>query len=261
MNQQKERIWTGAFVIIGFALFIISFTALTSDESIFKIKNTYYSYLKNSQGIMFGSTVSFSGIDVGHVSNIIFDNKTQQIVVELKVNKKYAELITEDSMVSMKTQGALGDKFIYISPGQNGLPIKNKGYIKADQTPDLLDQIGSKLSDIEQVSLTIKKIDAIITNFSKGADFERMGKNSDKALENFAAAAAQIKSQANIKPTLDRLNQSLDAINNKKGTLGQLIYDQTLHTKVMKFLGEEKDDNYIKSLMRKGIEAKENKQN
>lgn len=261
MNQQKERMWTGAFVIIGFALFIIAFTALTSDESLFKLKNTYYSYLKNAQGIMFGSTVSFSGIDVGHVSDITFDEKTQKIIIELKVSKKYANLITDQSLVSMKTQGALGDKFIFISPGDTGTPVPNKGFIKADQTPDLLDQIGSKLSDIEQVSLTIKKIDAIITQFSSGADFERMGKNADRALENFAGAAAQIKSQANIKPTLNRLNLSLDAINDKKGTLGQLIYDQTLHTKVMKFLGEEKDDNYIKSLMRKGIEAKENKQN
>lgn len=261
MNQQKERMWTGAFVIIGFALFIIAFTALTSDESLFKLKNTYYSYLKNAQGIMFGSTVSFSGIDVGHVSDITFDEKTQQIIIELKVSKKYANLITDRSLLSMKTQGALGDKFIFISPGESGTPVPNKGFIQADQTPDLLDQIGSKLSDIEQVSLTIKKIDAIITQFSNGADFERMGKNADRALENFAGAAAQIKSQANIKPTLDRLNLSLDAINDKKGTLGQLIYDQTLHTKVMKFLGEEKDDNYIKSLMRKGIEAKENKQN
>lgn len=259
MNQQYERLWTGAFVIIGFALFIIAFTALTSDESVFRRKNTYYSHVKNSQGIMFGSTVSFSGIDVGHVSNITFDPKLQKIVLELKVAKSYAPLITEKSLLFMKTQGALGDKYIYISPGEDGTPLQNQAFITADNTPDLLDQIGSKLSDFEQVSLTLKKIDAMITNFSNGADFERMGKNSDLLLANLAAAAGTIKSQANIKPTLDRLNQSLDAINARKGTLGQLIYDSTLHNKVMKFLGEEKDDNYIKSLMRRGIEANENK--
>jgi phospholipid/cholesterol/gamma-HCH transport system substrate-binding protein len=260
MNSQKEKLWTGAFVIIGFTLFIIAFTALTSDESIFRRKNTYYASVKNSQGIMFGSIVSFSGIDVGHVSNITYDPKSQKIIIELRINKSYSHLITDKSLVSMKTQGALGDRFIYISPGENGTPLKNLSFIESDNRPDLLDQIESKLSDFEQVSITLKKIDAIITNFSNGADFERMGKNADLALENFAGAAAKIKDQANIKPTLDRLNQSLDAINSKKGTLGQLIYDPTLHTKVMKFLGEEKDDNYIKSLMRRGIEAKESKQ-
>lgn len=261
MTHNKERLKTGAFVIIGFALFIISFSALTSDESMFKRKNTYFTHLKNSQGIMFGSAVSFSGIDVGHVSDIQYDDKTKQIVIEMKVNKAYANMITDSSLVSLKTQGALGDKFIYISPGEEGSPVANKGFIKADDTPDIFDQITEKLSDFEQVSVTLKKIDTIITKFSDGADFERMGRNADAALANFSAAAATIKTQANVKPTLDRINTSLDAINDKKGTLGQLIHDQTLHTKVMKFLGEEKDDNYIKSLMRKSIEAKENKQN
>lgn len=259
MKNLSERFWSGVFVIIGFAMFLIAFTALTSDESLFRIKNTYYAHIKNSQGIMFGSKVSFSGIDVGHVSNISYDEEKQQILIELKVNKSYEHLITDKSLVSTKTQGALGDKFIYISPGEKGAPLENRSFIAADPTPDIFDQITSKLSDFEQVSVTLKKIDAIITNFASGADFERMGRNADKALENFAGAAATIRDQANIKPTLDRLNQSLDAINNRRGTLGQLIYDQTLHNKVMSFLGEEKDDNYIKSLMRRGIEAKENK--
>ncbi len=260
MEQNKEKLWSGAFVIIGFALFIIAFTALTSDESLFRRKNTYYSYVNNSQGIMFGSIVSFSGIDVGHVSDISFDNKKSKIKIEVRVNKGYENLITDKSLVSMKTQGALGDKYIFISQGEGGKPLANESVIKADDTPDLMDQISNKLSDFEQVSLTLKKIDTIITQFSNGADFERMGRNADKAIENIAGAAKQIKSQAQIKPTLDRLNQSLDAINDRKGTLGQLIYDPTLHTKVMRFLGEEKDDSYIKSLMRRSIQAKENKQ-
>lgn len=259
MKNLSERFWSGAFVVIGFVLFLVAFTALTSDESLFKMKNTYYTHVKNSQGIMFGSKVSFSGIDVGHVSDISYDTEKNQILIEVKVNNKYENLITDKSFVSMKNQGALGDKFIYISPGAGGTPIENKGFIPADPAPDIFEQITSKLSDFEQVGVTLKKIDSIITNFSNGADFERMGRNADLALENFALAAGKIKEQANIKPTLDRLNQSLDAINNKRGTLGQLIYDQTLHNKVMKFLGEEKDDNYIKSLMRRGIEAKENK--
>lgn len=261
MTQKNERFWTGAFVIIGFILFMISFTLLTSDESLLSRKNTYHTYVTNSQGILFGSIVSFSGIDVGHVSDIQFDAEKQKIKITVKVSKTYGPLITDRSLVSMKTQGALGDKFIYISPGVGGTPLDNDSVIAADDTPDLIDQIGNKLSDLEQVSVTLKKIDAIITNFSSGANFERMGRNADLALENFAGAAKTIKDQANVKPTLDRINQSLDAINSKQGTLGQLIYDPTLHTKIMKFLGEEKDDNYIKSLMRKSIEAKEKKAN
>lgn len=259
MTQKKEKLWTGIFVIVGFVLFIVSFTLLTSDESLFSRKNTYHTYVTNSQGILFGSIVSFSGIDVGHVSDIQFDPSLKKIKITVKVSKSYSALITDRSLVSMKTQGALGDKFIYISPGDGGAPLANGSVITADDTPDLIDQIGNKLSDLEQVSVTLKKIDAIITNFSNGANFERMGRNADLALENLAGAAKTIKEQANVKPTLDRLNQSLDAINSKQGTLGQLIYDPALHTKVMKFLGEEKDDNYIKSLMRKSIEAKEKK--
>lgn len=258
MND-KQKLQAGIFIIIGFVIFIFGFTAITSDESIFSSKNTYHTYLKDTQGIMFGSLVSFSGINVGNVHDIEYIEEKEMIKMTLKVSKKYENLITESSLVQLKTQGALGDRFVYIKSGGKGNVIPNNGEIPMDQRPDLFDQIGSKLSDLEQVSVTLKKVDAIITSFGENMDFESLGKNLNAAAKSFAGASDTIKNQAQIKPTLDRLNASLDAINSKKGTLGQLIYDPTLHRKIMSFLGEDPDDDYLKSLMRKSIEATESK--
>lgn len=257
MNE-KQKLKAGIFIIVGFIIFIFGFTAIMSDESILSRKNTYYTYLKDTQGIMFGSLVSFSGINVGNVHDIEYQADKELIKMTLKISKKYENLITENSIVQLKTQGALGDRFVYIKAGEKGKVIPNHGEIPMDHKPDLLDQIGNKLSDLEQFSLTLKKIDAIITNLGEGLDFAELGKNFNTAVKSFAGASETIKNQAQIKPTLDRLNASLDAINSKKGTLGQLIYDPTLHRKIMGFLGEDPDDDYLKSLMRKSIEANEN---
>ncbi len=256
MND-KQKLKAGIFIVIGVVIFIFGFTAIMSDESMLSRKNTYHTYLKDTQGIMFGSVVSFSGINVGNVHDIEYIPEKETIKMTLKISKKYENLITDTSLVQLKTQGALGDRFVYIKAGGSGKVIPNHGEIPMDQRPDLLDQIGSKLSDLEQFSLTLKKIDAIITNFGEGVNFEEMGKNFNSAIKSFAGASETIKNQAQIKPTLDRLNASLDAINSKKGTLGQLIYDPTLHKKIMSFLGEDPDDDYLKSLMRKSIEATE----
>lgn len=259
--EESQRLKSGIFVVLGFVIFIVSFTALMSDDSFLSRKNTYYAYVKDTQGIMFGSKVSFSGIDVGNVQDIDYNAEKNKIKMTIKVSRKYQNLITSESKILLKTQGALGDRFVYISPGQGGTPLANKSEIRVDDRPDLLDQIGNKLSDLEQVSVILKKVDSIITNFGEGLDFKTLGENVNEAVANLSGAANTIKSQAQIKPTLDRLNTTLDAINTKKGTLGQLIYDPTLHRKVMSFLGEDPDDDYLKSLMRKSIEAKEQKAN
>lgn len=260
MND-NQKLKAGLFVVIGFVIFVLGFTALMSDESFLARKNTYHAYVNDIQGIMFGSAVSFAGINAGNVSDIEYIESKEKVKVTLKVSKKFQNLITDSSLLQLKTQGALGDRFLYIKAGEKGAVIPNHGEIQVDQKPDLLDQIGNKLSDLEQFSLTLKKVDAIITNFGEGIDFATLGKNLNAAVAGIASASESIKNQAQIKPTLDRLNTSLDAINTRKGTLGQLIYDPTLHRKVMSFLGEDPDDDYLKSLMRKSIEMNENSKN
>lgn len=258
--EDKQKLKAGIFIVAGFLIFIFSFTALMSDESLIARKNTYYAYVKDIQGIMFGSGVSFSGIHVGNVSDIEYVVERDKVKITIKVAQDYENLITTTSQVQLKTQGALGDRFIYIKPGvEKGSIIPDHGELTVDDRPDLLDQIGNKLSDLEQVSVTLKKIDTIITNFGEGFNFEELGTNLNMAVKSFAEASNTIKNQAQIKPTLEKLNSSLDAINSKKGTLGQLIYDPTLHRKVMSFLGEDPDDDYLKSLMRKSIQVQEEK--
>lgn len=252
MTEKTEKFWTGSFVILGLILFIFSFLALTSEESFVKRKDAYYTLVDDAQGILFGSMVSFSGIDIGHVSNITYVPESQKIRIDFKVSKKYSPFLTTNSLVSLKTQGALGDRFVYISTQEPGGKIlENGSLIAADNKPDIMDQIGSKLSDFEQLSSTLKKVDLIITSLLEGADFKTLGKNMEITFKNLAQATS------GISPTVHYLNSFLDAINSQKGTLGQLIYDPTIHNKIVNLLGEEKEESYLHSLMQKSIETRE----
>ena len=252
MTESTEKAWAGGFVVSGLLLLIFSFIAITSDESFIKRKNSYYTLVNDAQGILFGSMISFSGIDIGHVSNITYMPESRKVRIDFKVGRKYSSLITLNSLISLKTQGALGDRFIYISAGDpGGTILENGALIVADNKPDIMDQIGNKLSDLEHVSSTLKKIDVIVTSLLEGADFKDISKNMNSAFKNLAQATS------GIPPTLHRLNTSLDAINSQRGTLGQLIHDATVHNKIINLLGGEKDDSYLRSLMRKSIETKE----
>ena len=56
-----------------------------------------------------------SGVVVGRVQSISFDDKTYQARVALEIEKRYA--FPKDSSLKILTSGLLGDQYIGIEPG------------------------------------------------------------------------------------------------------------------------------------------------
>ena len=83
-------------------------------------------HMPQVQGLGKGSVVSLSGVPVGNVERIEFVPGSSEVEVNITVQKSAQRKITEGSLASIKTQGALGDKYVYIEPGPiTGAPIKD----------------------------------------------------------------------------------------------------------------------------------------
>jgi phospholipid/cholesterol/gamma-HCH transport system substrate-binding protein len=81
-----------------------------------------------------------AGVNVGRVKSIVLDDYQARITLNLSENVK----IQEDAIVSIKTKGLIGEKFVEITPGGSGKIIKPGGRIRETQPPVDLEELISK---------------------------------------------------------------------------------------------------------------------
>ena len=133
-HEVKSTIRAGIFVTI-LVILASSITFFIGKESaFFEAKGVLFSLVKNAQGIKIGAPVFLHGIKIGRVQNLNMKS-LDEIVIEMQVVLTYLGLIKTDSMVSIKTQGMLGDKTIEILGGDSkSEAISDKGFLKAEDS-------------------------------------------------------------------------------------------------------------------------------
>lgn len=113
----------GFFVLIG----LICLGYLTIKLGKMELFNSdgysVFATFTSVSGLKPGAEVDIAGVKVGRVKSIRLDNKLPRAIVELNVSNNVH--LTDDAIASVKTSGLIGDKYISISPGGTGEPLKN----------------------------------------------------------------------------------------------------------------------------------------
>lgn len=262
MNQQfKNDIRVGIFVLGGLTLFATSILLLGGDKYFFRSTYPLKLNLKQAQGLVEGSQVSLSGVDVGLVEKIEFRSDLK-LDITILVDKNFSSKITQSSVASVKTQGALGDKFLFIEPGSQDLPpLKSGDYLKVNEGGDLLDLISDRGSEISHLFEAIKEVHYLIKSFNDNNRtaliMENLVSSSDnlnKLLLDSRKILSDLQSENNQSSDLKRTLQNLASISEKldsgQGTLGAIINDPTIHEKLISFIGDSPRSKFLKPLIR-----------
>ena len=83
--------------------------------------NSYFATFNKIDGVSVGTDVVISGIKVGEVKEIFIKDNYPQI--SINVNKSIE--ISDDSSLSIQTDGLFGKKFLLIEIGGNNVYLKN----------------------------------------------------------------------------------------------------------------------------------------
>lgn len=143
MKCQKTDFWVGLFVLLGAAALV--FLALRAGNlSSFSLSPTYkvHAYFDNMGGLKLRAPVKSSGVVVGRVSDISFDNNRFQAVAVLDIEQNFK--FPADSSASILTSGLLGDQYIGITPGGDETDLSNGNEIMYTQSAVVLEELISK---------------------------------------------------------------------------------------------------------------------
>lgn len=120
MEKAKLEIMVGFFVLIGILCLGYLSIKLGKLELVGGDVYEVDAQFNSASGLKAGSTVEIAGVEVGRVRGITLNE--DRAMVKLAVNNT-VKLYT-DTIASIKTRGIIGEKFLALSPGGGGDPLK-----------------------------------------------------------------------------------------------------------------------------------------
>jgi phospholipid/cholesterol/gamma-HCH transport system substrate-binding protein len=184
----------GAFIIATLAILAVGVFLIGSNQYLFS--NTYRlkAQFATVVGLDAGAEVRIGGVHSGTVREIDLPKKpTDKITVLMDLQRSTHDIVKQDSVATIETEGLLGNEYISISFGSaQALNVKQDDTLASE--PPLV------LADL------MKKADGILDT-------------SQEALDNVTLVAANLSSISG-------------KINQGKGTIGALVNDKELYTQL-----------------------------
>ncbi|MES2679489.1 MAG: MlaD family protein, partial [Bacteroidota bacterium] len=204
-EESTNKIKLGLFILTGTVLLVLGLYYIGSQKNIFHKTITVSAYFNNVSGLVPGNNVRFNGINAGTVSGLMNVSDTL-VKVEFSIDEELAGLIGENAVVSVGTDGLLGNKLLEITPA-----AKRGQLIKEGSTLQSLNpmQMDNTLRSLSNSSGNLEVITGNLKSFSG----EIMKNNS------FWSLLKDTTLSGNIKTTLVNIRLTSDQANNITGDI------------------------------------------
>jgi len=193
----------GAFIVVTLAILVVGVFIIGGKQYLFTSTYQLKAQFDNVVGLDAGADVRVGGVHSGTVRNIVLPHKPgEKVTVIMDLGKSTHEIIKQDSVATIETEGLLGNQFLAISFGSAGSSdVRDGGLIKSHPPLEMAD-LFQKTSDILD--------------------------SSQQAIQNAARATANLNS---ISAKIDR----------GQGTAGALVNDRALYTNLEQTSGVMRD--------------------
>ncbi len=232
-------------IAITFAIAVMFWASLSGGgTSIFESKKKFVCYFKNVNGLVPGSPVWMSGVEVGNVKSVKFVNLSPEKQVELvcRVKSEVWDRMTGSARVQLGTIGFLGDKYVEVIPGTtDGMPIADMEVVMTKDAGSAEAVFAEAQGSLSDVRHTINNIDTLLTRMNRGDG--TLGKivTDDDMYNKMTILLSEItklttdlqKNQLRIVESLEKTSDAIGSISTKvddnTGTIGRLVNDPSLY--------------------------------
>lgn len=199
--MQNRNVAVGVFVLAGLGLFTLVIFAIGNERSFFSRHADLYTEFANVDGLVRGTEVEVDGFHAGELTDIQLPNSPSgRFRLTLRIDRRLKPLVKSDSVVTIGTEGIVGDKFLEIQSGSAGA---------AEATPS------TTLTSKEPLSMAdlFEKTSALIDGASgtiNGVE-EKLFRTLDA-----------------VTKTVNSANDVITSVKEGKGTVGMLLQDETV---------------------------------
>lgn len=197
----------GAFILIALIMFGVMIFLVGGKQFTFNRTYRVSAPFDNVAGLEEGAPVRAGGVRVGAVQKINLPHQpSEKVTVEMALEKSSHEVIKQDSVASIETEGLLGSKYVAISFGS----------LEAEQVRD---------------GETIQSRPSF--------DYSDLAKNASEMINTAKEAIDSSKvAIANVNEASDYLRVITGKINGGQGTLGALVNDRTMYNNLQTTVGQ-----------------------
>jgi phospholipid/cholesterol/gamma-HCH transport system substrate-binding protein len=209
----------GVFVIAGLGLFTTGLFMIGNRHETFARHIELYTEFSNLSGIAQGAKVQVAGMDAGQVIGVeIPDSPPAKFRVKVRISEKLRGLVRADSVVTIGTEGVVGNRFLAISAGTARAPVAAAGATLAGAEPtDISALLDQAKGTIENIDTTVRNANHLVTN-ANGL-ITTLGGNLNSTVTE-------------VKTTVSNANDLVAGLKEGKGTAGMLLRDAALADQV-----------------------------
>lgn len=120
MGKPKLELIVGVFVLVGIICLGYLSVKLGKLELIGGNVYEVVAQFNTASGLKAGSSVEIAGVEVGRVRSITLNEDRAAVLLAVDNTVK----LYTDTIASIKTRGIIGEKFLALSPGGGGDPLK-----------------------------------------------------------------------------------------------------------------------------------------
>lgn len=253
MTQLK----VGAFIVSGLAVLFTTIFMLGSNKNYFSNIIELHGYFDSVQGLNKGAVVSLAGVKVGNLDDTIFDENKNLVRVTLSIDSDFKSKIKKDSRMEIRTQGALGDKYIYITPGTGTETVNSGDELASDYGNDIMSVLSKRGNESEKLFDILNDIKKITAALAQDNRLPNITANMDKASSNMARVSEQLNKtfqSGSLDRSVTKLEKIIDKVDRGEGTLGALINDRSLHDRLKSILGAGQKSQQVKNILKSSVE-------
>ena len=252
----RQNLWVGVLVTAAIALFGAGLFLIGNQHKAFRRHSDFYTDLANVDGIAKGAKVRVNGMDAGQVEDVLIPSSpAHKFRLKLKLDDRLHGLIRADSIVSVETEGLVGDKFLLVRNGSDRSPEAQPGSTLPGKEPfeigkmleqanGLLTQVSGTITDVQgkldgtlrSVTATVDNTNGIVTDIRRGkgtagvlledpktaADVQQVVVNARSATESLDATVKQVNGMVQDAQQRQLIAKVDDTLNSTKSATQQL---------------------------------------
>jgi len=254
-----SKIRLGLFISIGIAAFIIGIYLIGQRQNLFRSTFRISGVFRDVAGLQAGNMVRLSGVNVGTVDIVSIVSDTS-VNVQLVIDERARKFIRKDAIISIGSEGLMGNKLLIITPGTGNKKLIEDGNIVQTNQPVNLDDVFLSLkTTIDNTSKIISNLSLIAASVQSGHGTigrlimdQSLAQNIDSTIVNLRQGSDGFKflvddvtegfAQINIKDILLSLKTTMDNtsritgdlallvrhVQSGEGTIGKLLTDDSL---------------------------------